>query len=108
MGSNPQQPRPLIVGEAASIVTIEKGVQGRPDTRTFDVASINDHITKSMAAIGPGEKVAFIAYADGEGVKGAIVGRISDGIPGDLKWTVFATKPYQGSFEWGMGLRWSI
>lgn len=100
--------RPLVVGEPAKIVTLEKGLSGRPDTRMFDVASINDHITKSLSALGPGEKAAFIAYADGEGVKGAIVGRLSDGIPGDLKWTVFATKTYKGSFEYGAGLKWSI
>lgn len=106
--STPVQPKALIVGEPSNIITIEKGVAGKPDTRMFDVASINDHITKSMGALGPSEKVAFIAYADGQGVKGAIVGRLSDGIPGDLKWTVFATRPYSGGFEWGMGLRWSI
>lgn len=98
----------LIKSAASSLVTVAKGEPGLPDVRMFDVASINKHIDASLSALDPGKRVAFVAYADGEGVKGAIVGRIDAGIPGELKWTVFATKPYAGSFAWGAGVKWSI
>lgn len=97
-----------IRNEAASLITVEKGVTGAPDVRIFDMQSINKHIEDSMSLLDPGKRVAFIAYMDGEGVKGAIVGRIDSGIPGDLRWTVFATKPYSGSFTYGAGVKWSI
>ena len=95
-------------GSAASIVTVEETPEGRPNIRMFDVASINRHIESSIATMNPGDKVAFIAYADGQGVKGTLVGRIDSQIPGELKWTVFAELPYAGSFTWGAGLRWSM
>ena len=98
----------LIKSSAASIVTVEETPEGQPNIRMFDVASINRHIEASMSALGPGEKVAFIAYADGEGVKGALVGRIDSPIPGELKWTVFAEVAYSGPFTWGAGLKWAL
>ena len=98
----------MIKSSAASIVTVEETPDGQPNIQMFDVASINRHIEASMAALNPGEKVAFVAYADGEGVKGALVGRIDSPIPGELRWTVFASLPYAGSFEWGAGLRWAM
>ena len=97
-----------INAETAKVVTVERGVAGKPDVRIFDLQAINDHITKSMSVLGPTDKVAFIAYADGQGVKGAIVGRLETEIPGELKWTLFAEKPYGGAFIWGAGVKWSI
>lgn len=93
---------------AASVVTVEGSTPGLPAVRMFDVASINAHIDSSMAALDPGKRVACVAYMDGEGVKAAIVGRIDTGIPGELKWTVFATKPYAGTFTYGAAVKWSL
>jgi hypothetical protein len=96
-----------IKSEAAKLLTIEKGAAGKPDIRMFDVASINDHITRSLSVLKPEEKVAFVAYADGQGVKGAIVGRLDAG-PGEMCWTVFTEKPYDGPFTWGAGVTWKF
>jgi hypothetical protein len=93
---------------SANVITVEKGGPGAPDTRIFDLKSINQHIDESMAVLDPGKRVAFVAYADPTGIRGAIVGRIDSGIPGELKWTVYATKPYAGSFTYGAGVKWSV
>jgi hypothetical protein len=98
----------LIYTEPASVVTVAKGSPGLPDTRIFNAKAINKHIEDSLAVLDPGKRVAFVAYADGEGVKGAIVGRIDSEVPGELKWTVFAERPYSGAFTWGAGVKWSI
>lgn len=98
----------IIKSAAAGVVTVTPSSPGLPAIRVFDVASINRHIDSSLSALEPDKRVACIAYADGEGVKVALVGRINAGIPGELKWTVLATKPYGGSFEWSAGLKWSI
>jgi hypothetical protein len=97
-----------ITSKPASVVTVVPSSSGLPAVRVFDVASINKHIDASLTALEPDKRVACVAYADGEGVKVALVGRIDASIPGELKWTVMATKPYAGSFEWNMGVKWSI
>jgi hypothetical protein len=102
------KPLTPIYNDASKVITVAKGAAGEPDVRMFDLASVNQHIESSMAALDPGKKVAFIAYADGQGVKGAIVGRIDAKIPGEVKWTVFAERPYSGQFTWGAGVKWSI
>jgi hypothetical protein len=99
---------PLIKSDAANVITVGTPVSGQPDQRIFDVASINQHITDSLSALPPDKKVAFVAYADGEGVKGVIVGKITDKLPGEIDWTVLAEKPWNGAFQWGAGVRWSI
>ena len=98
----------IITSKPASVVTVLPSSPGLPAVRVFDVASINKHIDSSLSALDPGKRVACVAYADGEGVKVALVGRIDASIPGELKWTVLATKPYAGSFEWSAGLKWSL
>lgn len=98
----------IIKAQPAAVVTVTPSSPGLPAVRMFDVASINKHIDSSLTALEPDKRVACVAYADGEGVKVALVGRISAGIPGELKWTVMATKPYAGTFEWNAGVKWSI
>lgn len=98
----------LIRAESEHVVTVEKGGPGQPDIRIFDMKSVNQHIDESMALLDPGKRVAFVAFADPAGIKGAIVGRVDSPIPGELKWTIYALKPYAGSFTYGAGVKWSI
>lgn len=95
--------------KAASVVTLTKGVSGAPDIRKFDQSELNDAITAAMKSIPADKHVIALARVDMTGARLTIAGRVpSDKIPGELDWTVYVDKPWEGTFDAGLGVRWSI
>lgn len=89
-------------------ITVAKGAPGEPDLRRFDNAAINSAIDSAMAALPSGKTVVALARVDLTGARLTIAGKVPGKIPGDLNWTVYVDKPYEGSFDAGVGIRWSI
>lgn len=97
----------MVVGDVAKIVTVEPRT-GSPDIRKFDVQSMNAMIDDAMKAIPADKKVAAFARVDLQGAHLTIAGRVPGKIPGELDWTVYVDKPWDGELEGAIGLRWSI
>jgi hypothetical protein len=92
----------------AGITTVETGVPGSPSIRKFDIASLNETIGEAIKAIPEGKHVGAFARVDLKGAHFVIAGKVPGKIPGELDWTVFVDKPWDGDFDAGVGLRWSI
>ena len=100
--------RPVVVDVPARVLTAYKTPQGLPDIRKFDVKAINDAIERHVSIMKPEEHVVAVAYVDRTGGHVAIVGKVTDKIPGDMKWTVYGTREWDGDWNAGAGVRWSI
>lgn len=102
-------PLPFFDPYKPQVQTIAAGAPGAPDLRKFDAASINAAIDDAMKALPPDKHVAAFARVDLTGAHLTIVGRIPhSSIPGELDWTAYVDKPWDGPFDAGLGLRWSI
>ena len=105
----PEREKPVVVNEYARLMTVEKGGPGKPDIQQFDVKTINDAITRNMAALGADESVAAIAYVDRGGANVAVLGRIKQTkIPGKLGWTIMAKREWSGDWAAAAAIRWSM
>jgi hypothetical protein len=102
----PRTDAPIVVDTPVRVRTIAKGLEGTPDVRVFDVQSINDHITKVVDTMEPGETVLGYAYVDKDGANIAVVGKM-DFLPGNAKWTVYGTAKWDGDWTAGAAVRWS-
>jgi hypothetical protein len=99
----------LFTPSVAKIVTVQETPQGLPNVLKFDNSAINSAIDAAMKSIPADKHVVAIARVDMSGARLTIAGRIPSGtIPGELDWTVFVDKPWQGEFDAGLGVRWSI
>src|SRR5512147_2677037 len=88
-------------------VVVAKGLAGEPDLKKFDSSAINKAINDAMASIPAGKTVAAFARVDLTGARLVVAGKIPAKIPGELNWTVYVDKPWEGSFDAGVGLRWA-
>ncbi len=93
---------------AAQVLTVEKGAPGAPDVRKFDQSALNDAITAAMKALPADKSVIALARVDLSGARFTLAGRVPGKIPGELDWTVYVDKPWQGDFDAGLGVRWTI
>ena len=95
-------------GSIAQVVTVAKGAPGEPDRRRFDASALNAAIDSAMKALPADEHVLALARVDLAGAHLSIVGKVPGKIPGELDWTIYVDKPWDGSFDAGLGVRWSI
>ena len=93
---------------AANVVTVAKGATGEPDVRKFDNSALNAAIDAAMREIPADKHVVALARVDLSGARLTIAGKVPGKIPGELDWTVYADKPWDGAFDAGLGIRWSI
>ena len=103
-----QQTVPLEIAGVAKTVVVSKGASGNPDVSKFDHSALNAAIDAAIKALPPGKHVVGFARVDMSGARLTIAGRVPGKIPGELDWTVYADKPWDGPFDAGVGLRWSI
>ena len=92
---------------AAKLMTFAKGSTGEPDIRKFDISALNAEIDAAVKALGD-KNVVGLARVDLEGAHLTIVGKVPAKVPGELNWTVYVDKPWEGSFDAGVGIRWSL
>jgi hypothetical protein len=92
---------------AASVVTVTPQ-SGAPDVRKFDDSALNQAIDNAIRNIPADKHVVALARVDLKGAHLTIAGKIPSSIPGELDWTVYADKPWDGPFDAGLGVRWSI
>lgn len=95
-------------GTPANVVTITKGAPGEPDVRKFDQSALNAAIDAAVKAIPADKHVVALARVDMTGARLTIAGRVPGKIPGELDWTVYVDRPWDGTFDAGLGVRWSI
>jgi hypothetical protein len=93
---------------SANLITLSKGLTGEPDIRKFDTSELNAEIDAAIKSIPAGKTVAAFARVDMTGARLTIAGKVPGKIPGELDWTVYVDKPWDGDFDAGLGLRWSI
>lgn len=93
----------------AKVVTVEQTPQGLPNVMRFDNTAINNAIDAAMKTVPADKRVVGIARVDMSGAHLTIAGRIPSGsLPGQFEWTLFADKPWDGPFDAGLGVRWSL
>lgn len=101
----------LTSDDIPTVETVVKGGPGLPDVRRFSAAALNAQIDDAMKALGS-DRVALFARVDLAGAHGVLVGRIPEAVaeklPGKLSWTVYVDKPWEGDWDAGVGLRWSL
>ena len=95
-------------GMPANVTTIAKGVSGEPDLRKFDQSALNAAIDAAVRSIPADKHVVALARVDMTGARLTIAGKVPGKIPGELDWTVYVDKPWDGTFDAGLGVRWSI
>lgn len=98
--------KPVVVDVPARLVTTYKQ-SGAPDVRVFDVAAVNASIDKAIATLGPGERMAAVAYVDRSGANLALVGKLPVKI-GTASWTILTTKEWSGDWQASAALRWAL
>ena len=73
-----------------------------PDIRLFDNAAIQRAVDEQLAALGPDDHIAVIAYADFDQARLGVVARIGD------QWSFVGTldKPWHGPLEGSAQIVW--
>jgi hypothetical protein len=72
--------------------------------RRFVDSEIQESITRAVAAIPEGRRLAVIPYLDKTGVRAAVVGRAGS----HLQWTVVAHYAWGGRLDWQAGAIFSL
>jgi hypothetical protein len=102
-----QVPMPLETDHNPTLTTVAQGEPGQPSIRQFSASALNDQISDAVKALGD-KTVMGLARVDLEGAHLVIVGKVPLKLPGEFNWTVYSDKPWEGSWDAGVGLRWSI
>jgi hypothetical protein len=91
-----------------TVVTVAKGAPGSPDVRKFSLSDLNAAIDDAIKTLPADKHVVAFARADLSGARLTIAGKVPGKHPGELDWTIYVDKPWEGDVTAGAAIRWTI